>query len=138
METGTLAPNMELGIASMDGSHNELLGQMRRIGSVPDEEFAEFYVSLVAKIERDFRSEELLMEDIEYDGLKKHREQHARVLGGLHHVARRVKEGDVAIGRHAVGLLPQWFLSHITTMDRPLADALHQAEPTAEAHIAQQ
>jgi hemerythrin len=127
MSIDKLAGQVELGVPSMDGSHDELLKQMGRIASVPAGEFADFFVSLVAKIERDFRSEELLMEDLEYDGLRTHREQHARVLGGLHHVAPRVKEGDIAIGRRALELLPQWFQFHIATMDRSLAQAVSKA-----------
>jgi len=127
---------VQLGVPSMDGSHHELLNQIGRVGVIPDAEFPDFYLSLVAKIERDFRSEELLMEDLDYDGIKTHREQHARVLGGLHHVAPRVKEGDVAIGRRAMELLPQWFLFHIATMDRSLADAVRKAKPAAHASVA--
>jgi hemerythrin len=127
METIKPVQEMELGVPSMDGSHDELLRQMGRIATVPAEEFTEFFVSLVAKIERDFRAEELLMEDLDYDGLKTHREQHARVLGGLHHVAPRVREGDIATGRRALELLPQWFLFHIATMDRSLAQAVNKA-----------
>jgi hemerythrin-like metal-binding protein len=128
MEPNTLMNELELGVSSMDASHQELLHQMEHIESVPDDEFAEFYVSLVAKIERDFRAEELLMEDLEYAGLKTHREQHARVLGGLHHVAPRVAEGDIAIGRQALELVPHWFIFHIATMDRSLAEAVRKAE----------
>ena len=123
-----LAQEMTLGVRSMDASRNELLHQMGLIKTVPDNEFAEFYTALVAKIERDFRAEELLMEDLEYSGLKTHREQHARVLGSLHHVAPLVNEGDIKIGRRALELLPQWFLFHIATMDSSLADAVRNAE----------
>ncbi len=132
MEKNVLAQELELGVASMDESHNELFNDIQRIQAVTDAEFAEFYESLVAKIERDFRSEELLMEDLEYDGLKAHREQHARVLGGLHHVAPRIREGDIAIGRKALELLPKWFLLHIGTMDRALAEAVQKADSAAK------
>jgi hemerythrin len=130
MDTNKPAHEIELGVPSMDGSHDELLKQMKRVASVPADEFPEFFASLVAKIERDFRAEELLMEDLEYDGLKTHREQHARVLGGLHHVAPRVSEGDIAIGRRALELVPQWFQFHIATMDRSLAEAIIKADIT--------
>jgi hemerythrin len=133
MKSKFLTPELDLGVDSIDGSHDELLVQMGRIASVPDNEFAEFYVSLVAKIERDFRSEELLMEDLDFPGLKAHREQHARVLGGLHHVAPLVSKGDIAIGRRAMELLPQWFQLHIATMDRALAEAVNQAESAMRA-----
>jgi len=33
-------------------------------------------------------------------------------------------DGDIALGREAVELLPQWFLFHLSTMDTALAFAL--------------
>lgn len=79
------------------------------------------------------------MERIDFAGLRAHREQHARVLGGLHRADPYVRRGDVALGREAVALLPQWFLLHQSTMDMALALALDlagQSVPTAAAQPA--
>lgn len=64
------------------------------------------------------------MEEIDYPELRAHREQHARVLSALHHVAPHVMNGDLALGREAAELLPQWFLFHLASMDTALAFAL--------------
>jgi hypothetical protein len=49
------------------------------------------------------------------------------VLSGLHHGAA-VDEGDLAQGRHALSLLPQWLIFHQATMDLALAAALELAQ----------
>ncbi|RKH09064.1 hypothetical protein D7V77_42800 [Corallococcus sp. CA041A] len=87
----------------------------------PDAEFAAAFTRFVARVERDFREEEDLMEQIAFSGLNSHREQHARMLGGLHHVARQVMAGDMNAGREVVALMPGWFMLHIETMDGALA-----------------
>jgi methyl-accepting chemotaxis protein len=92
-----------------------------------DHEFGSRLFALIVGIERDFREEEALMEDIDFPGLKSHREQHARVLSALHHVIPDVMQGDCASAWRAIELLPQWFLSHLSTMDAALAVALDLA-----------
>jgi len=64
------------------------------------------------------------MEEIGFPSLANHREQHARVLSGLHHAWAAVDEGDLEQGRHALSLLPQWLIFHQATMDLALAAAL--------------
>jgi len=113
-----------LGIASMDEPHKSLLDKLAQFDSVPDTDFPAHFASLVARVEQDFREEEELMEQIDFPGLRSHREQHAKLLGGLHHAAAAIMEGDIALGRHAIELLPQWFVFHISTMDTALSFAL--------------
>jgi hemerythrin len=118
---------MELGIPEVDESHQALLEELARLLAAPDEGFAAAYPALVARIEQDFSAEEDAMEKIAFPGLREHREQHARVLSGLHHVAPRVIDGDVAAGRKVIELLPQWFIFHVSTMDTIMAVALRLA-----------
>lgn len=120
---------MAVGVPAMDVPHREFIERLSHILTVPDKEFPAEFVKLVANIEADFREEERLMENLDYPGIQGHLEQHARVLGALHHVAPRVLEGDIALGREAAELLPQWFLMHLSTMDAALACALELAEP---------
>ena len=116
--------NMSLGVPEMDSAHKAFLDELEELLTLPDERFAAAFMTMIGKMEMDFREEELLMEEIEYPGLQGHCEQHARVLGALHHVAPHVMSGDLVLGREAVELLPQWFLFHLSTMDTALAFAL--------------
>ena len=112
---------LSLGMPAVDACHRELLDELAALVDAADRDFADRYVRFVARVERDFREEEELMERTEFIGLPSHREQHARMLGGLHHVARQVMAGDIAAGRGVVALLPGWFMLHIETVDGALA-----------------
>ena len=115
------SPRMSVGMPAVDACHRELLDQIAAIEDVPDRGFTDSFVRFVASVEHDFREEEELMERISFSGLLNHREQHARMLGGLHHVARQVMAGDISAGREVVSLLPGWFMLHIETLDVALA-----------------
>lgn len=117
-------PEMSLGVPSMDASHLSLMEKLGQLQEASDADFPAYYASLVARVEKDFREEEDLMEDIDYPGIRGHREQHAVLQGGLHHAAAAVMAGNVPLGRRTVELLPQWFALHISTMDAALAFAL--------------
>jgi len=124
MQTIQWSQELAVGIPEMDESHKALLKQLEQALLAPDDLFAQAFLSLVAQIESDFREEEDVMEDIDYPGIRGHQEQHARVLGTLHHIAPHVMNGDLALGREAVDLLPRWFQVHMTTMDTALAFAI--------------
>lgn len=118
------SPELSFGIKDMDAAHKEFFENLTELLTLPDEQFAAAFMQLVGKVEKDFREEEDLMEEIDYPGLPGHREQHAKVLGALHHIAPHVMGGDIGLGREAAELLPQWFLFHLSTMDTALAFAL--------------
>lgn len=124
MSDSPRSSEISLGIPSLDAAHEALLDKLEKVREVPDADFPAHYASLVARVESDFRKEEELMEQIDFPGIRAHREQHAKLLGGLHHAAAGVMEGDVARGRRAIELLPQWFAFHISTMDTALSFAL--------------
>lgn len=115
---------MAFGVPAMDRAHEELEGELRRLADATDDAFPGSLSRLIAIVERDFGDEERWMEEIDFPALCSHREQHARVLSGLHHAASRVMAGDIACGRDAVGLLTTWFPMHVATMDMALAVAL--------------
>ena len=115
---------MALGVPAIDAAHEALFLELARLSQLDDRHFTVAFRDLVAAVERDFRGEEELMEVIGFASLANHREQHARVLSGLHHAWAAVDEGDLAQGRHALALLPQWLIFHQATMDLALAAAL--------------
>lgn len=124
MQTVTWSQELAVGVPEMDQSHKALIKQLEQALIAPDDRFAEALLALITQIESDFREEENIMEEIAYPGIQAHQEQHARVLGALHHIAPHVMGGDLALGREAVELLPRWFQVHMTTMDTALAFAV--------------
>lgn len=124
MLTSQWKQDMALGVPAIDEAHEALFDELARLAQLADPQFSVGFRELIAAVERDFREEEDLMEAIGFPSLANHREQHARVLSGLHHAWAAVDEGDVEQGRHALTLLPQWLLFHQATMDLALAAAL--------------
>jgi hemerythrin-like metal-binding protein len=115
-------------LAAMDDLHHDFCEALGAASSSPDREFQVAYQTFVGKAERAFATEEQWMEEIDLPSLKSHREQHARVLGALHHVHSMVMSGDVSTGRNVVGnLLPKWYGGHVSTMDMVLAMSLQVA-----------
>lgn len=133
MNIVTWSSDMRLGFPRIDAAHESFYRKLEALAQIGDQEFCSAFLSLIAAIECDFREEESIMEEIGFAGLHVHREQHARILGALHHVSARVMAGDVAEGREAAGLLQQWFLVHLSTMDTALALALELAQADSEA-----
>lgn len=115
---------MSLGVPAMDDAHRAFVDELARLQFAPAPEFSTGYFALIGEMERDFRDEETLMESIEFPALQSHREQHARVLGALHHLAPEVMRGEFESARKAIELLPQWFQFHLETMDTAVAVAL--------------
>ncbi|HEV2609844.1 MAG TPA: hemerythrin domain-containing protein [Noviherbaspirillum sp.] len=124
MPTSLWSPTLSVGMPSMDTSHGELLDKLACLLDVPDADFPAHYAAMVARVESDFREEEDLMEKIDFPGLHHHREQHCALLGKLHRVAGAIMQGDVALGRQTIAILPQWLVTHISTWDAGLAFAL--------------
>lgn len=115
---------MSCGVQSMDAAHQAMFASFAALAQAPEEEFCAGYQCLLADVERDFQQEEAEMDAIGFAGMQHHVEQHARVLAGLHHALPRVQEGDYALGRKVLELLPQWFALHVCTMDRALGKCL--------------
>jgi hemerythrin-like metal-binding protein len=115
------------GNRSLDEEHQRLFDDLARTAALEGESFAAACSAIIAGIEHDFRHEEDLMEGIDYPALGPHREQHARVLGGLHHAEAALLRGDAAPARRCMELLPQWLELHIATQDAPLALLLEPA-----------
>ena len=125
MHQAILSSDISSGVVAMDALHKTFFDALDELSSAMDREFDTCYDRFIRTVERAFATEEKWMEEIDFPVLKSHREQHARVLGGLHTIRTRVMDGDLALGREAVEkLLPQWFAFHVFTMDAPLATAM--------------
>ncbi|NRR30233.1 hemerythrin family protein [Oxalobacteraceae bacterium] len=116
-------PHMALGIPSMDLAHQALIEQIAWLQEQHGRDFTQGMAQLIEHIELDFREEENLMEEIDFPGLRSHREQHARALATLHSLA----EDDQVTARKVLALLTLWFEQHMASMDARLALALQQS-----------
>lgn len=86
-----------------------------------DAEFEKRFLELTAEIESAFFLEEAWMENRCLPSLKSQREQHARVLQGMHYAHAALMQGQAASSRKVVAsLLPLWLPSHFTSMRQAL------------------
>lgn len=108
---------------ALDQLHDRLLDMAVRALALPSEEFPSAFAHLVANIELDFRFEERLMEHFECPDAHLHREQHARMLAGLHHAAAALDQEDPIPAQRALAALRDWLPYHIDTQDRHLLRA---------------
>jgi hemerythrin len=123
MESMVWSPEMALGNVVIDAAHKDLFEQMFILLSGPDSELDSGLPLLVDQMERDFREEEDLMEGTDFPGIRSHREEHARVLGALHHII----PGEPLAAREVLQLMAQWFPVHLATQDKALTIALDLA-----------
>ncbi len=112
----------------MDRLHHDIFSALDALSGSDDTAFCEEFTTFVRRVERAFREEEAWMDELDFQEMAAHQEQHARLLGALHHIHAQVMGGDVGIGRHVVDeLLPQWLLVHISTLDTSFAGAIQFA-----------
>ncbi|XLZ70911.1 hemerythrin family protein [Massilia sp. SR12] len=116
--------------AALDQLHDRLLDMAVRALALPPEQFTAAFTQLVANIELDFRFEEQLMERFDCADAHLHREQHARMLAGLHHAAATLEQGDPLPAQRALSALREWLPFHIDTQDRHLLRAWQRTANT--------
>jgi hemerythrin len=120
----------------MNQARCTISAQMERLSHAPDDQFSDGFTELIACLESNLLDEEAVMEALSYPALRSHREQHARALSALHHTQPQVEGGNIALGREALELLPQWLLMHRSTLDLALAAAARPSVRRARRHAA--
>jgi hemerythrin len=110
------------GVLIMDVLHRRVDDALDATLGADDGAFLQRFCGLVAILEEAFATEEFWMEEADYPAMKQHREQHARVLSGMHHVYCSLMAGDTGTARKVVAcLLPDFLKLHGDTMDTALS-----------------
>jgi hemerythrin-like metal-binding protein len=120
-----------LGVPRMDDTHREFVDLLQRMQAADKARFIELFAQLQAHTEAHFEIENALMRESAFPAVREHMDEHQRVLGELRHLARKVAEGSLQLGRAYVRQqLPAWFRLHAVTMDSALAAHLkHHRRP---------
>jgi len=113
-----------LGVAEMDDTHREFVDLADALQIASDEEFPALFLSLQEHTRRHFEHEGKLMKQCRFPAIGEHNSEHLRVLGELAHFARGVTAGRLGLARNYVKALPDWFATHLATMDAALAGCL--------------
>jgi hemerythrin-like metal-binding protein len=71
-----------------------------------------------------FENEAKLMKSCRFPAIGEHNSEHLRVLGELAHFSHSVATGRMGAARAYAKALPDWFATHLATMDAALAACL--------------
>lgn len=115
-----------LGVADMDATHREFVDLADALQAASDAEFPAIFARLHEHTRQHFEHEGKLMKACRFPAIGEHHSEHLRVLGELAHFARGVAAGRCGMARNYAKGLPDWFATHLATMDAALAARLKQ------------
>ncbi|MBS1160729.1 MAG: hypothetical protein H6R15_3148 [Proteobacteria bacterium] len=113
-----------LGVAEMDVTHREFVELADALLAAGDAEFPALFARLHEHTRQHFEHEGKLMKACRFPAIGEHHSEHLRVLGELAHFARGVAAGRYGMARNYAKALPDWFATHLATMDGALAACL--------------
>jgi len=113
-----------LGVADMDVTHREFVDLADALLVAGDDEFPAIFSRLHKHTRQHFEHEGKLMKASRFPATGEHHSEHLRVLGELAHFARGVAAGRYGMARTYAKGLPEWFATHLATMDSALAACL--------------
>ncbi|MTW10023.1 hypothetical protein GM658_05365 [Pseudoduganella eburnea] len=122
-------PNVLHDANALEQLHLQLSRRIDALLALRPWQLAPHFHHLVAQVEADFRVEEALMESFDCADRALHREQHARMLAGLHHAAAALDQDNHAPATEALAALRQWLVFHAATQDRHLQRQLQRSTP---------
>lgn len=111
-----------LDLPQMDDTHREFMALLAAAEAASDDDFVARLDELIAHTRRHFENESALMRQCRFPATAEHEADHQRVLGDLDRLRRGCDQGRLALARDYVDYgLPEWFASHLVTMDSCLA-----------------
>ena len=115
---------LSLGVADMDATHRAFVEATDALLAASDETFPLLFAHLHEHTRLHFEHEGKQMKACRFPAIGEHNSEHLRVLGELAHFSRGVKAGRLGAARAYVMALPDWFSTHLATMDSALAACL--------------
>lgn len=117
-----------LGVAEMDATHRDFVELADALQSAGDAEFPALFAKLHEHTRQHFENEGRLMKACRFPAIGEHHNEHLRVLGELAHFSRSLARGRVDLARQYAKNLPDWFATHLATMDAALAACLKRSQ----------
>ncbi|WP_049976202.1 bacteriohemerythrin [Azospirillum sp. B506] len=118
-----------LGYAVMDRDHVDSVALLQAACDAPDGQLQAPFAAFAKHLREHFARENALMTQHGFFALHCHKDEHARVLKMVATMEAELEEGDEARARlYVAEHFPDWFHTHLATMDRVTADFLAQAE----------
>ena len=115
------SPEMELGDARMDGTHEEMVDLVARLRALPHAEQLDLYRELLRHTVEHFAQEERWMVATGFNADNCHASHHATILDTMRQVETHFLQGDEEIIDRMGAALAEWLPMHASTMDAGLA-----------------
>jgi len=116
-------PKLHLGLAQLDDTHHQFIELLNRVDAASGAGFLPLLNELVEHTESHFEMEQELMERSGFAAREEHIGDHLRILGQLVKFRDRIQGGKNSMMARAFvrEQLPDWFKTHLVTMDSALA-----------------
>ncbi len=106
---------------TIDRDHTVFIDFVNQMQTADQQQFVQLFERLLTHTQAHFEYENKLMEQYGFPAIAEHQGEHHRVLTELKRFKQRVDKGMIAMGRAYISeLVPQWFMLHVSTMDRAL------------------
>ena len=114
----------------MDATHREFVDLLVRAQRAPDGELQQCLDSLLDHTRAHFEHESGMMSACGLSSRAEHEAEHRRILGELGKMRSRAEGARIAFVRaYLAEAVPDWFRTHLATMDSELAGKYRQGFP---------
>ncbi len=132
--------DLELGLPQIDEQHRQIIDRYNELAAAyrrreTDGELARRLGVLLEITAAHFTTEEALMEELGYDGLEEHREEHQDLLQRVGRFQSVLAEGRQTITLPVLQYIQHWLLGHIRGADCEFGKAARRL--AAHALVAQ-
>jgi hemerythrin-like metal-binding protein len=132
--------DLELGLPQIDAQHRRLIDRYNELAAgyrrrEPDAELAGRLATLLRCAADHFADEEALMDELGYEGLPEHREEHQDLLQRLGRFHAVLVEGRQTITLPVLQYIQHWLLGHLRDADSEFGKAARRL--AAHALVAQ-
>lgn len=111
-----------LGNDAMDQTHREFVALHAELIQAKGPAFGRCFSQLLEHTKRHFAYEEELMQASGFPASAEHKADHQRLLGELDRFSQRLNAGSTVMAKAWLKeQLPDWFLTHVISMDSALA-----------------
>ncbi|MBY6260732.1 hemerythrin [Azospirillum sp. 412522] len=118
-----------VGYAVMDRDHVDSVALLQAARNAPAGQLQAPFAAFAKHLREHFARENALMTEHGFFALHCHKDEHARVLTVVATMEADLEEGKEDRARlYVTEHFPDWFHTHLATMDRVTADFLAQAE----------
>ncbi len=112
----------------MDETHREFVALLVCAQQAPDGELQQRLEALLEHTRRHFEHESRMMRACGLSSREEHEAEHRRILAELAQMRTRAQGGRTALVRaYLTEAIPDWFRTHLATMDSELAGKYRQA-----------